>query len=366
MSEAMTIPQQKSKALAPLERLKMSLNMASVQEQFNNALADAAPLFIASIIDLVGSSKGLQECEPAAIIREALKAAVLRLPIARGLGFAWMVPRRVKGIWTPQMQVGWKGWVQLAQRTAQYKYINAGPIFEGETPVIDRLSGAVQIEGEPKGERPIGYFAYFRLLNGFEKTLCWPMDRMVAHRNRYVPEWNKPGSAWVTHPEEQAIKTILSMLLRKYGILSVEMQKALEAEIEGEVEQPGAKTQIIDLTEPPAPEIRATVEPVAAPAPPTPPETPKRGPGRPKKAAAPAPPPEPQEQPEGPVWLGILQEELRGYQHRHGGALPEGYPEEIMDEAVASRWIDFFTRDWNEEPQPEEPEQAPAGPKPGF
>ena len=221
-------------ALRPVDKLKTALSVASVQEQFANALGEARNLFVASIIDVVGSSKELQSCEPSAIIKEALKAAVLRLPIHRGLGFAWIVPRREHDVWTPQMQVGWRGWIQLAQRTGQYRHLNVGCIFVGQRVVEDYLTGAVAIEGAPAGDDVLGFFAFFELLNGFRKALVWSCAKMEAHRDRYVPKWNRAGGAWVTHPREMAQKTVLSALLRKYGVLSVEMQQAITAEVESD------------------------------------------------------------------------------------------------------------------------------------
>jgi recombination protein RecT len=282
-----------------------------VQEQFKNALGEASPLFVASIIDAYGSSKDLQQCEPSAVIREALKAAVLRLPIARGLGFAYIVPRRDRGTMAPQMQIGWRGWVQLAQRTGQYRHINVGSIYEGERVIVDRLTGEVTIEGEATGDAPIGYFAYIETIGGFKKAIAWSVAKMNAHRDRYVPGWNRPGSAWMTHPEEMAHKTVISALIRKWGVTSVEMQRAVEADSEqsdGGGQYPNAEP--IDIT--PAPS--GTPAPVRIA----------------KQQAVPA----------APAWIADLAERVDAYRRPHGGELPDGYPEELRDEKVASRWID--------------------------
>ncbi|MFH1572292.1 MAG: recombinase RecT [Gemmatimonadota bacterium] len=230
MSTALTPAGNSNKALTPIDKLKSVLSAESVKQQFENALGDAAPLFVASIIDAYAGSKQLQLCAPALVIAEALKAATLRLPINRNLGFAYIVPRKEKGVPTPQMQIGWKGYVQLGQRSGQYRYINAGPVFEGETVHKDRLSGAVTITGKEAG--PVkGFFAYFKLLNGFEKADYWSTAEVEAHRNQYVPGWDRAGSAWQTSPRAMAMKTVLSNLLRKYGVLSIEMQRAISEEL---------------------------------------------------------------------------------------------------------------------------------------
>jgi phage RecT family recombinase len=111
-----------------VQNLKLTLAKASVQEQFKNALAHNAPLFIASLIDIYGGDTNLQKCQPSAVIMEALKAATLRLPINRSLGFAYIVPYGSK----PEFQIGYKGYIQLAMRTGAYRYINADVVYEGE------------------------------------------------------------------------------------------------------------------------------------------------------------------------------------------------------------------------------------------
>jgi recombination protein RecT len=308
----------------PIDKLKGILAVPSVQEGFNRALADAAPLFTASIIDVVGSSKELQECEPGDVIKEAMKAAVLRLPINRSLGFAWIVPRKDHGSWAPQMQIGWRGFVQLAQRTAQYRYLNAGPIFEGETINEDRLTGAVTIAGKATSDVPLGFFAYFELLNGFRKAIYWSAEKMAAHRDRYVPKWEKAGGAWVTHSRDMATKTVLATLLRKWGVLSVEMQRALETEPE---EQPTAMPN----SEPLSMGTRITASPVQQ----TPPQD------------------------TGPEWLPILRERIATYKATHDGKLPEGFPRDITDSKTASVWIDKLGSDPPVEPEPPMPDADP-------
>ena len=99
-----------SKSLTPVQKMKSIINADSVQEQFRNALKDGAPLFIASLIDIYSNDKYLQQCPPQAVIMEALKAATLKLPINKNLGFAYIVPYKNE----PQFQIGYKGYIQLA------------------------------------------------------------------------------------------------------------------------------------------------------------------------------------------------------------------------------------------------------------
>lgn len=229
---------QKQLVKSPMERFKNALSAESVKNQFQNALQDSAPLFIASLIDLYSDTK-MQKCEPKDVIMEALKAATLRLPINKSLGFAYLVPYDVKtrgtdGKWSkvtkPQFQIGYKGFVQLALRTGQYRYINADILYEGHVIERDMLSGAVHISGTAKNKKAIGYFAYIEMVNGFQKILCWTRDEVIDHAKRYSKSYEYETSAWKTNFDAMALKTVLRNLLGKYGIMSVEMIGALTSD----------------------------------------------------------------------------------------------------------------------------------------
>lgn len=238
----------------PMERLKAVLNTQSVKAQFENALKENAGAFIASIIDLYGSDKYLQECEPAQVIMEALKAATLKLPINKQLGFAYIVPYKSKGQAVPQFQIGYKGYIQLAMRTGQYRCLNAGTIYEGVKVEHDLLTGEVRFSGEATSQKPQGYFAYMELLNGFKKTVYMTQAEMVAHAKRYSKSYGYESSAWQTNFEQMAIKTVIRKLLSHYGILSTDMVAALTTDRNGDVEQEVAEevareanAQVIDI-----------------------------------------------------------------------------------------------------------------------
>jgi len=130
---------QPTKDLTIVQKFKDVINVDSVQEQFRNALQEGAPLFVASLIDIFSSDKNLQKCEPKAVIMEALKAATLKLPINKNLGFAYIIPYGD----VPYFQLGYKGYIQLAMRTGQYRYINADVVYEGELVYHDKLTGEV-------------------------------------------------------------------------------------------------------------------------------------------------------------------------------------------------------------------------------
>lgn len=239
-----------SKNLSPVQKLKSVLNAESVREQFRNALKENASSFVASLIDLYASDKYLQECNPSQVVMEALKAATLKLPINKQLGFAYIVPYKK----VPQFQLGYKGYIQLAMRTGQYKYLNAGIVYEGMEVKKDILTGKVEISGEPKSDKAIGYFTYMELLNGFSKTLYMTKDEIINHAKKHSKSYGNKNGAWSTNFDEMAMKTTTRLLLSKYGILSTDMIAALttdtvddtETVVEREIEE-NANKEVIDV-----------------------------------------------------------------------------------------------------------------------
>lgn len=260
----MTTQSSTAVAAAPkkVDVLKNMLNAPSVMEQFNNALAKSAPTFVASVIDLYNGDTNLQQCEPKAVVMEALKAAVLKLPINKALGYAFIIPfnnsvKDDKGNWVkkmvPTFQMGYKGYIQLAMRTGQYRTINADVVYEGELRKANKLTGEIAFDGEKKSDKVVGYFCYFELLNGFSKTLYITVEQMAEHAKRYSKGLKKettvesllnlsnlpvaPDSktvGWMGNFHGMAVKTVIRNLLGKYGYLSVEMQQAIVNDTEGD------------------------------------------------------------------------------------------------------------------------------------
>ena len=236
--------------LTPVQRLKTALNAESVQEQFRNALQDSAPLFVASLIDIYASDRNLQECEPGAVIMEALKAATLRLPINKNLGFAYIVPYKNKGKAEPQMQIGYKGLIQLAMRTGEYRYLNADVVYEGELKSYDKLTGHMDLNGERKSDKVVGYFAYLELLNGFSKAVYWTKEQVLEHAKRFSKAFNSDYSPWKTDFDAMALKTVLRNLITKWGIMSVEMVDAVDRDIESDAQMKiaeNANSEVLDI-----------------------------------------------------------------------------------------------------------------------
>jgi len=227
-----------NKQLAPMDKLKNMIAHPSVAQQFENCMGENKSLFVASLIDVYGSDTYLQKCDPKYVIQEALKAATLKLPINKNLGFAYIVPyqksKKVGTAWVkeqiPQFQIGYKGYIQLAMRTGAYKYINADVVYEGELQSTDKLSGEINLNGTRTGGTIIGYFAYIETLNGFKKIMYGTKEQITAHAEKYSASFKSATSAWKTNFDEMAIKTMLRNLLSKYGVMSVEMASAFSAD----------------------------------------------------------------------------------------------------------------------------------------
>lgn len=223
---------QESKATAPtkpIDKLKNILAAQSVKEQFEAVLKDNAGAFVASIIDLYNTDRTLQMCDPKNVVMEALKAASLKLPINKQLGFAWIVPYRDSktGQYIPTFQLGYKGYVQLCMRTGAYRYINADVVYEGELVKHDKLTGEIEIDPSKRtSDKKIGYFAFIETLNGFRKTLYMTVEEVTRHAQQYSKSYGSKNSVWATDFDAMALKTCLRLLLSKYGVMSVEMQRA--------------------------------------------------------------------------------------------------------------------------------------------
>lgn len=248
----------KTTAVAPITVLKSVLDAPSVQAQFKNALGEHKDTFVASLIDLFTGDKSLQTCKPAQLIQEALRAATLKLPLNKALGFAYIVvynnsAKDDHGNWikipTPTFILGYKGYIQMAMRTGQYRTINADIVYEGEMRKGNKLTGEILLDGEKTSDKVIGYFCYFELLNGFSKTLYLSVDDMASYAKKFSPSIKKTTTVeqlqtlanttvqaksvgWEGNFNDMALKTVVRRLLSKYGYLSVEMQSALSTEQE--------------------------------------------------------------------------------------------------------------------------------------
>ena len=195
-----------------------------VQNRINDLLKDddLVRQFTTSLLAITNSNPTLAKCTPESLFNGSLTAASMQLPINQNLGYAYLVPYKNKyGEYEAQFQVGYKGWLQLAQRSGQYRSIAATPVYEGQLLSNDPLRG-IRFEWsvEAKGD-PIGYAAYFELVYGFEKTLYMTTSQVRAHAERYSQSLKrdirekKKDSLWTTDFEKMALKTVLKQLISK-------------------------------------------------------------------------------------------------------------------------------------------------------
>ena len=205
--------------------LKGMLESPSYKKKFEEMLGKKAAGFMSSIIAVTNNNNYLMKADPATVIGAAAQAAMLDLPINQSLGFAYIVP--YKG--AAQFQLGYKGYIQLAQRSGQYVDIGAKTVYEGELEYENRLLDKFKF-GNRTGDKVIGYLAYFRLTNGFEKMLFMTLDEMQAHAKKYSQNYKGGTDKWgLADFNVMAEKTVLKRLLSKFGPLSIESVQMSQA-----------------------------------------------------------------------------------------------------------------------------------------
>lgn len=195
----------------------------SVQARFQRMLGKKAPGFISSVLTVVSQNKLLQNVDMRTVLSAASIAASLDLPILPSLGRAWIVP--YKGV--AQFQIGYLGYVELAQRSGLYKSINVNTVYEGEVVKWNKFTEELTY-GEQEGDAAISYCASFELLNGFRKVVYWTKDAVIKHAKRFSKSYNSSSSPWQSDFDAMAMKTVLVYTLRHWGPLSIEMQTAMD------------------------------------------------------------------------------------------------------------------------------------------
>ena len=224
--------------------IKELFDTSHVKHKLQELLNKNAASFATSVLQIVNSNAQLRQATPASVFNAACMAATLQLPIQNGLGFAYIVPyynNKLK-ITEAQFQLGYKGLIQLAQRSGQFKRLVAVPVYEKQLIEEDPINGYVfdwKQKPEPT-EKPIGYYAYFQLVNSFTAELYMTAQEVDQHAQRYSQtyrtylEKQKQGkwatSVWADNFEAMALKTVMKLLLSKQAPLSVEMQQAVLAD----------------------------------------------------------------------------------------------------------------------------------------
>lgn len=221
------------------------LTQDAVKAQINNVIGGKnGTRFIASIVSAVQATPALQECSNPSILSAALLGESLNLSPSPQLGQYYLVPynNADKGTKEAQFQLGYKGYIQLAIRSGQYKKLNVLAIKAGELVRFDPLNEEIEVnliqdELVREEAETIGYYAMFEYTNGFRKALYWSREKMEAHAKKYSPGYKKDlqkGTKWTFWAKDfdgMAYKTMLRQLISKWGIMSIEMQSALDADM---------------------------------------------------------------------------------------------------------------------------------------
>lgn len=227
---------QQTGAVQAVQKPKDFFLRDDVKAKFTEIMGKRSSVYITSVLQVVAQNKLLADADVNSIYQAAMVAATLDLPINNNLGFAYIIPYGQKAGQDPntgkdiykqvaQFQLGYKGFVQLALRSGQFKTISATPIYNGQLIAENPLTGfefdfKVKAQGDP-----IGYAAYFSLINGFEKTIYMSQEEIAKHGSRYSKTFN--FGTWKTDFQAMALKTVTKLLLSKFAPLSIEMQKAI-------------------------------------------------------------------------------------------------------------------------------------------
>ena len=242
-------------------KLSVYLQNDAVKKQINQVVGGKnGTRFISSIVSAVQSTPALQECTSPSIVNAALLGEALNLSPSPQLGQFYMVPfdNRKKRCKEAQFQLGYKGYIQLAERSGYYKKLNVLAIKEGELIRYDPLDEEIEVEliddDVIREETPaMGYYAMFEYENGFRKTMYWSKKKMMAHAEKYSPAFSRNGGAktlelleqgkipeqdlwkyssfWFKDFDGMALKTMLRQLISKWGIMSIDLQKAIDKDM---------------------------------------------------------------------------------------------------------------------------------------
>ena len=219
--------------------IKQYMSSPGIQNKLNELLGERKDVFLTSALQVVSSNKMLKDATPESVFGAVVTAATLNLPINNNLGFAYIVPfkrkwkegNQWKEVQEASFQMGYKGFVQLAQRSGQFKRISACKTYSEDTEqsVFERLTAF--LPKEPKGE-VTGYIAYFQLTNGFEAHLAMTSKELDAHAKQYSQSYKSNYGVWKDNFDAMAQKTVIKLLLSKQAPLSIvpTLAQAVEAD----------------------------------------------------------------------------------------------------------------------------------------
>jgi len=239
------------------ETMSKFLEKPNTQNYLQSVLGSKKERFVTNLASIASQDKALSECTNTSVMSGAIVATTLNLSLNKAFGYAYLIPFKVneynkqtrerEHIRTDaQFQIGYKGYVQLAMRTGEYRKLNAIPIYENQFISWNEMEEVLTMKAVDGVGNVVGYVSFFELLNGFKKTMYWTYDKMLKHANEYssafdahqykllqegkIPKkdmW-KYSSFWYKSFNDMALKTMYRVMLSKFGPLSEEMQKAYE------------------------------------------------------------------------------------------------------------------------------------------
>ena len=201
--------------------LPAMLENEKIKARFFELLKESTPSFVSTLLQIWNGNTKLQDCTAKSILGAAGLAATLNLSISPSLGHAYIVPYKGQATF----QIGIRGLIQLAHRTGLYTALNSNAVREGEIRGVDVITGDL-ITGEKVSDKVVGYVAYMRLKNGFEKALYMIAEEIQAHAEKYSQSYaydlrsNKKSSVWSTNFDAMAKKTVLKSLINRWGVIS--------------------------------------------------------------------------------------------------------------------------------------------------
>lgn len=240
-------------ATTTLPQLKSLLGGEAVKQRFNEILGKKAPGFISSILSAVNGNTMLRNADPQSILNSAVIAATLDLPINSNLGLSAIVPYNDSKTRTTvaQFQLMYKGLIELCLRSGQFSSLIDEVVYEGQLVKKNRFTGEYVFDEDAKAsDKVIGYMAYFRLVNGFEKTHYMTVEEVEAHARKYSQSYKKGFGVWKDDFDIMARKTVLKLLLAKYAPKSIEMQRAItfdQATVKGDLTESNTNVDEVEI-----------------------------------------------------------------------------------------------------------------------
>lgn len=220
-----------------LKRFNAMLENTRTQEYLSSVLGEKKQTFVGNMVALVANSKMLMDCDPSTVMFSCLKSAALDLSLDPVLGLSYVIPFRdnKNNTTVATWQLGSKGYVQLALRSAQFRKLNVRDVREGEIVDEDFVSGEMHFKRLQKDRESapiVGYVAYMQLVNGFEKQLYMSVEELESHAKRFSQTYRRGYGPWADQymKSQMMEKTVLKRLLSKYAPLSVEMRDAIRSD----------------------------------------------------------------------------------------------------------------------------------------